>query len=125
MSNIENPVGWFEIPVTDLTRAKAFYEAVLDTRLDEHEMGSAKMAWFPMSETAMGAAGSLVACEGYTPSAHGVIVYFSAPDLDAAIERVGANGGIVLQGRTSIGEHGYYALMQDTEGNRIGLHSRQ
>ena len=125
MSISANPVGWFEIPVSDMARAKAFYEAVLETGLDEHEIGSVKMAWFPMSETGTGAAGTLALSSDHTPSAAGTLVYFSVQDLDATVERAAAKGGNVLQGRTSIGEFGFYALIRDTEGNRVGLHSNR
>jgi predicted enzyme related to lactoylglutathione lyase len=119
-----NPVGWFEIPVEDMARAKAFYEYVLALELEEHQMGPALMAWFPMAEDVVGAAGSLIKGEGYEPSLEGVLVYFTAPDIDAALSRARDKGGRVITERTSIGQYGFIALIQDTEGNRIGLHSR-
>lgn len=123
MSKEINPVGWFEIPTTDLARAKAFYEALFEVKLEEHEMGPSKMAWFPMTYGAPGAAGTLIEVDGHTPSEGGVLVYFTAPDLEAFAARATENGGTVLQKRTSIGEHGFFVLVKDTEGNRIGLHS--
>lgn len=122
MSMPLNQVVWFEIPVADMQRAKLFYETVLTLQLDEHRVGMLQMAWFPMNETAMGATGSLVKGDGYEPSPEGALIYFAAPDLDAAIERARQCGGTVIIGRTDIGEHGFIALIRDTEGNRIGLH---
>lgn len=124
MTTSMNPVGWFEIPVTDMARAKRFYEQVLALALEEHQMGQNLMAWFPMQEDALGAAGSLVRGDGYVPSSEGVLVYFTAPDLDAAVARAREQGGRVIAEKFSIGEYGFVALIQDTEGNRIGLHSR-
>lgn len=124
MTNEHNLVGWFEIPVTDMGRARTFYEHVFEIELEEHPMGSSLMAWFPMWEGKIGAAGSLVKGEGYKPSPAGTLVYFTAPDIEAALTRAEENGGRVLTPRTGIGEFGFFGIMLDTEGNRIGLHSR-
>lgn len=120
-----NPMGWFEIPVIDIKRAISFYEHLLVIKLEEHVLGELQMAWFPMKEEGIGASGSLVKGDDYIPSLKGVLIYFSAPDLDAAVDRAREQGGKVLTERTSIGEYGFVAMIQDTEGNRIGLHSRE
>jgi predicted enzyme related to lactoylglutathione lyase len=124
LSTQSNPVGWFEIPVRDMARAKAFYEHVFALELEEHQMGSSFMAWFPMKEGVVGAAGSLVKGEGYKPSLEGVLVYFTAPDIEATLSRAREKGGHLIAEKYSIGEYGFVALIQDSEGNRIGLHSR-
>jgi len=120
----KNPVGWFEIPVADMARAKAFYEHLLGLELEERAMGPSRMAWFPMARDVVGAAGALVLGEGMNPSMEGALVYFTAPDLDGALARAKEKGGEVLAGRTDIGAFGFYGLIKDSEGNRIGLHSR-
>jgi predicted enzyme related to lactoylglutathione lyase len=125
MSKELNPVGWFEIPVRDLARAKAFYEYVFAIKLDEHQIGPLQMAWLPMNEDAVGASGSLVKGNGYDPSFEGVLIYFTAPDIEATLSRSKEKGGKVIAEKTRIGEYGFIALIQDTEGNRIGLHSRE
>ncbi len=120
-----NAVGWFEIPVVDMERAMKFYETVLGVTLSRNQVGEIDMAWFPMVE-GKGAAGSLVAHpEWYKPSAEGVLVYFTAysGDLDHELARVEAAGGKVLVPKKSIGEYGNMAVVLDTEGNRIALHS--
>jgi predicted enzyme related to lactoylglutathione lyase len=119
-----NPVGWFEIPVEDMERACRFYSAVFgfDMKAQEHE--GVQMAWFPMAADMTGSAGSLVRAPGYEPSNQGVLVYFTAPDMEQMLSRVEDAGGMVLQGRTGIGEHGFVAFIMDSEGNRIGLHTR-
>jgi hypothetical protein len=124
MSTEKNPVGWFEIPVIDMERAKGFYEYVFSMKLEEHQMGSDCMAWFPMKDGVDGATGSLIEGEGYTPSLEGVLIYFTAPDIDAALSRAKEKGGAVIAEKFSIGEYGFVALIQDSEGNRVGLHSR-
>jgi predicted enzyme related to lactoylglutathione lyase len=125
MSAEVNPVGWFEIPVTDMDRAKAFYEHTFGLELEQHEMGEGLMAWFAMKEDVYGTAGSLVKAEGYEPGLEGILIYFTAPDIEATLSRAKEKGGVVLTEKSSIGEYGFYAVVQDTEGNRIGLHSRE
>ena len=120
-----NPVNWFEIPVNDLERAKKFYEAVLGIELSLNEMGPLQMAWFPMTEGIPGATGSLVKGEGYTPSSEGTVVYFTVKNLEAALGRVSAGGGKVLLQKMSIGDYGFIAHFQDSEGNRVALHAKK
>ncbi|WP_112663079.1 VOC family protein [Microvirga flavescens] len=119
-----NPVVWFEIPVNDLDKAKAFYEGVLDLSLSLQEMGPAKMAFFPMKDQAEpGAAGTLVKSDGYGPSESGTLVYFEVPDIEGTLKKVGEKGGKTLMPKTSIGQYGFIGHFVDCEGNRIGLHS--
>jgi predicted enzyme related to lactoylglutathione lyase len=129
MNITHNVVGWFEIPVNDMERAIKFYETVFEYKLSRHQMGSADMAWFPMVEEGIGAAGSLIYySEVYTPSAEGTLVYFTAFSGDLALElsRIENAGGKVLQEKTLISEEiGYMGLFLDTEGNRIAIHSRK
>jgi predicted enzyme related to lactoylglutathione lyase len=124
-----NMVGWFEIPVTNMERAIAFYERVFELKLDRHPMGELDMSWFPWSEEGSGSPGTLIHYPAaYKPSTEGVLVYFTAHSGDLANElsRVEAAGGKVLQGKTQISEdHGFMALLIDSEGNRVALHSRE
>lgn len=124
MSVEQNPVGWFEIPVKDMARAKAFYDHVFALELEEHEMGLLQMAWFPMHPEAIGATGSLVKGEGYEPSVAGTLIYFTTTDIDAALARAEEKDGRILSPKTSVGEYGFIGHCVDSEGNRIGLHSR-
>lgn len=118
-----NPVTWFEIPVKDIQRARKFYQAVLGYDLDVHEMGPLTMAWFPMTQSATGATGSLVMGESYVPSHSGTIIYFSVDDIEGTLRKVNGNGGKTLAAKTGIGEYGFVAHFEDTEGNRLALHS--
>jgi predicted enzyme related to lactoylglutathione lyase len=123
-----NVIGWTEIPVTNMERAIGFYEKVFDFKLERHQMGPLDMAWFPWVAEGTGSGGSLVHYPAaYKPSADGVLVYFTAHSGDLANElsRVEAAGGQVLQGKTQISEeHGFMAVITDSEGNRVALHSR-
>ena len=125
MAEETNPVNWFEIPVNDLERARRFYESVLDVELAENEMGPLKMAWFPMAPGAPGAAGTLVEGSGYTPSHSGTLVYFHVDDIESTLAKIDGSGGKTLTPKTGIGEYGFIAHFEDSEGNRVALHSQQ
>ncbi len=124
-----NVVGWFEIPVNNMERAVKFYEEVLDVKLERHMMGPLDMAWFPMVENGGGSAGSLVKHpDFYIPSADGVLIYLTAHsgDLSNELARVEPAGGKVIQDKKPVSEeYGFMALILDTEGNRVALHSRK
>ena len=115
-------INWFEIPTSDLDRAARFYEQMLATSLEREQAsgGSLQMAVFPGSETAV--RGALIADPRRKPAADGAIVYLHAPDLDGSLARAESAGGQVVMPKTDIGEHGFIALLRDTEGNVIGLH---
>ncbi len=124
-----NMCGWFEIPVSDMDRARKFYETVFDIEIQVHKLGETLMGWFPFTEDpeARGASGSLVQNkEFYTPSSDGVLIYFSSLEINTEMGKVEGAGGKVLQEKKQISpDIGYMALFLDTEGNRIALHSRQ
>lgn len=125
-----NPIGWFEIYVQDMPRAKAFYEAVFECQLapmdnpDPERFAQMEMWAFPSSFESYGAAGALVKMPGFA-SGGSTLVYFSCDDCAIEADRASANGGQVFQAKSSIGDHGFIALLIDTEGNMIGLHSMQ
>jgi predicted enzyme related to lactoylglutathione lyase len=124
----QNVIGWVEIPVTDMDRAKGFYEAVFAFEIQVHPMGELIMGWFPFEQGKEGASGSLVKHgDFYRPSdTHGSVVYFSSTDVQNELDRVEAAGGSIIQPKTLISEEiGYMALFRDSEGNRIALHSRK
>lgn len=124
MSAESNPVGWFEIPVTDMARARTFYEHILGLHLELHDVGPLQMAWFPMRNGEYGTAGSLVRADSYTPSHSGTLLYFTVMDVDAALTRVTEQGGKALSPKKSIGDYGYVGHFEDSEGNRVAVHSR-
>lgn len=123
MSAEQNPVVWFEIPVADLSRAKAFYEAALGIAITEQEMGEFKMGWFPMAPGAPGAGGTLMQCDSYVPSHEGTLVYFPVEDIEATLAKVDDAGGKTLRPKFDIGEYGFVGIFEDSEGNRVGLHT--
>ena len=120
-----NPFVWNEIPVTDMTRAKVFYSAVLGVEISVAPFGpGTTMGFFPMDQTKSGSGGALVLNERFKPTKGGVLPYFSSSDIDAQLAKVTKAGGTVLLPKTSIGEHGFIGHFIDSEGNVIGLHAR-
>ena len=122
-----NALNWFEISVTDIARAKKFYEEIFSIEMVEQEMMGMKMAYFPADMMNGKVGGGLVESPYHKPSADGVKVYLNAnPDMDVILERIGAAGGQVMMPKTKISDEiGYMAGFVDTEGNHIALHSNQ
>lgn len=121
---MKNPVGYFEIPVTDLDRAIVFYQNVFGYEFERELVDGNEMAWFPMVEDAPGISGALAKGESYIPSTQGSRLYFNTDNIDDVLAKVHASGGRTLYPKTSIGELGWVAEFEDTEGNRIALHSQ-
>ena len=122
-----NPVGWFEIYVEDMSRARKFYETVLAQPLTDLPMPGSEegmeMVSFLWVENAPNTSGALVKHPMGQPSATGTLVYFSCDDCATELNRVAAAGGNVLHEKFPIGEHGFCGIASDTEGNTIGFHS--
>ena len=123
MSEQANPATWFEIPATNLARAQKFYEHVFSLSLSPLTMGDSDMAMFPMSQGAGGASGALVKSDGYVPSHSGSVIYFAVEDIEATLSRVQRSGGKTLVPKMSIGDFGFIAQFEDSEGNRVAVHS--
>jgi predicted enzyme related to lactoylglutathione lyase len=121
-----NPVGWFEIYVQDMERARRFYEAVFRTTLQKlNSPGPHEMWAFPMAADAGGASGALIRMPGVASGNGGTMVYFSCADCADEAARVVQAGGRIENPKMSIGEYGFVAHAIDTEGNMFGLHSMQ
>jgi len=124
-----NPVAWFEIYVQDMPRAKAFYEAVFQGKLNplpnpiSETQPDLEMWTFPNSMEHYGATGALVKMTGCPSGGNSTLVYFSCQDCAVEAARAAAHGGRIFKDKMPIGEHGFIALVSDTEGNLIGLHS--
>jgi predicted enzyme related to lactoylglutathione lyase len=121
-NGVHNTINWFEIPVTDVTRAMKFYSTVLATEMKTETFGTTSMAIF--EGKGQGVHGALVKSESHVPSTKGVLVYFNGgEDLAKPLARVKQAGGTIVSDKTSIGPYGFMAVFTDTEGNRLALHS--
>jgi uncharacterized protein len=121
-----NAVTWFEIPATDLERAQRFYESVLGTTMRREQMGDEQLAVFVYQEP--GAGGCLHrGSHPVAPSRDGTRVYLDAgPSLDAALARVERAGGRIATPKVALPPGmGFFAHIEDSEGNVVGLHALQ
>ena len=129
-NRMHNPVGWFEIYVQDMNRAKAFYEAVFGRTLAQLPAPAGtppgfELWAFPMEKDGMGISGALVKMPDFDSGKNSVLVYFVCADCAVEAEKVKRAGGRIEKPKFSIGQFGYIALAVDSEGNMIGLHSMQ
>ena len=124
---MDNAISWFEIGTTDLDRATKFYETIFGVSLFAMDMPNIKMRMFPIDNMQTGIGGALVDSGGFhKPSAtDGPLIYLNGnPDVQNILDKVEAAGGKIMVPKTEISpEYGYMAVILDTEGNRIGLHS--
>ncbi len=118
-----NAVVWLDIPTMDLDRAISFYAAVLDAKVERHEMpGGKALGVLPHGNHEVGAC--LFQSPDRSPSSEGPLVYLNAQGrLDAAEAAVVPNGGKVLESKHAIGPYGFRTVILDSEGNRLALHS--
>lgn len=116
-------ISIFEIPATDISRAIGFYEAILDISIEPMEMANLQMGILPYEGQLV--AGVILQGEGYEPSSKGVTVYLNGgDDLQTILDKVEKSGGKILVPKTPhADEVGFFAIFQDSEGNRLGLHS--
>jgi predicted enzyme related to lactoylglutathione lyase len=115
-------LNWFEIPATNLERAKSFYAAVLDIQI--HDDPNRQYAYLPSNPEAEGFGGAIGCGENFVPSNTGTTIYLDGgSDLSKPLSKVEAAGGKIILPKTAIGNNGYIALFIDSEGNKIGFHS--
>lgn len=128
MDKTTNAINWFEIPVTDMQRAKHFYQVALSIHLEDMNMPEMdmEMAGFPYDPGNGKASGALVKSEYHKPSADGVLVYLNAnPAISDVLDRIESEGGQIVAPKMRISpEIGYMAIFIDSEGNRIALHAQ-
>ena len=125
---MRNAINWFEIYTSDFDRAKKFYTTVFDCPLTDVPMSNErhsqmKYATFPADERTGGVSGALVKMDEAGPGAGGTLVYFASEEINAELSRVEAAGGRILRPKTHVGPFGFIALVEDTEGNLVGIHS--
>ena len=119
---MENVVVWFELPVKKIDRAITFYSKVFGYKFETMEAGPNKMAMFPHEEGTVG--GALVQSPESEPASVGTMLYLNGgKDLSKPLSKVKAAGGKIIQDKLEIGDHGFMAIFEDTEGNHVALHS--
>jgi uncharacterized protein len=119
-----NPVGWFDIHVSNIDRAKKFYETVFNIQFFDLPNEWGKQSLFPFNHEGPNISGALVEKADMTPNGNNTVVYFETEDCETEEKRIGEAGGKVVRPKMSIGEFGFVSIFIDSEGNTIGLHSK-
>lgn len=119
-----NPVGWFDISVSNLNRAKKFYETVFSIQLFDAPSEWGKQSFFPFNNESENISGALVEKVDFSASTNNTVVYFETEDCSTEEKRIEQAGGKVVQPKMNIGEFGFISIFIDSEGNTVGLHSR-
>ena len=119
------PVRWFEIYVSDMPRALRFYEAVFQIPLEPlpAPLPDLEMHVFAGDKTQYGCTGALIKHPMLQPGGSGTLIYFGCEDCAVEQQRCLEQGGQVHVAKQSIAPYGFMAIVEDSEGNRIGLHS--
>lgn len=127
MTAKENALNWFEIPATNINRAKKFYETIFGITMEQQEMMGMQMVYFPLEDMNGKVSGALVQSPNHRPSAEGVRIYLNGnPDLSEALSKVESAGGKVVMPKTKISDEvGFMAFFNDAEGNAMALHSNK
>ena len=117
-------IAFFEIPTNDFNKSVAFYQALFGEQLAVSKFGDEKMACFMKDGKSIGSISSSPSLKGFTPSAGGVLVYFSTEDLEGDMTKATTNGATLITPKTKILAEGwgYFAIIEDPSGNRIGLY---
>jgi uncharacterized protein len=120
-NSTHNRAVWFDIPVIDLDRARAFYAAVLDIEVHKHTPDQFS---FCVLEHQDGNGGCLIPRAEEVSADGGILLYLNVDGrIQDAVAQTEAQGGAILEPVHSIGPHGFRALVLDSEGNRLALHS--
>lgn len=125
-----NILTWFEIPVSDIKRAKVFYETILDIEMVKRTDGNDESVFFPYNPNVIQATsgrvtGVLSKSERNSPSSQGTLIYINAsPSLQTVLDKVEQAGGKIIAPKMQI-PPGFIAVIMDSEGNRIGLHAEK
>jgi predicted enzyme related to lactoylglutathione lyase len=123
MTKVKNTICWADIPVLDLDRASKFYSKILNEPVEIITAHGFKFAL--LSHKDDNVAGCLTTFDNRTPSSNGILIYLEVTGfIDQAISAATLNGGTVTENKTQIGEYGFRALIQDTEGNIVALYSK-
>ncbi|MCF7842658.1 MAG: VOC family protein [Lentisphaeria bacterium] len=123
--SVPHTIVWFEIPVKDFHRAQQFYSEILNGTVEEVQMGDDRMGFLPRGEN--GVSGAIIKTKEMIPGKNGTLVYLNGgDDLQNVLDRVEPAGGTILRTKSPVSpDHGFSALIEDTEGNVVGLHSMQ
>lgn len=116
-----NRAVWFDIPVVELERAVKFYQEVLAIEVSVHDFEGFS---FGVLDHADGNGGCLIPKPEEVARDTGILLYLNVHGrIQDAVVKAKALGAEILEEVHPIGPHGFRALIRDSEGNRVALHS--
>jgi len=119
---MQDQINWVDMPVLDLKRAANFYSAILNGKVELQKFEQFEFGLLPHAQTNV--SGCLVPSTADKISTNGALIYFNVNGrLDDAITKTTKHGGKIMEDKIAIGPHGFRAIIHDSEGNRIALHS--
>jgi predicted enzyme related to lactoylglutathione lyase len=126
-----NAINWFQIPVLETSRAKKFYETILEIKMQTKLIPETEeeLTFFPFSPGVIRAtsgrvSGVLTKSQRSKPSMDGITVFLNAnPVIQNVIDKIEPAGGKIIIPKTKV-QAGYFSIFIDPEGNKIGLHAR-
>lgn len=119
---MNNQIVWVDIPVTDLDRAISFYSALLDGEVLKQTYDQFNFGLLPHADTSV--SGCLIESPAEHINEFGPLIYFNVEGrISQAVEIAKSFNVEIIQEMFQMGEHGFRAVLKDTEGNRIALHS--
>ncbi|MCX5660496.1 MAG: VOC family protein [Planctomycetota bacterium] len=122
-NSAKNRAVWFDVPVAKLDRAIAFYAAMLAVKISKEKFGEMEFAVLEHND---GNGACLIVEPASIASDRGLLVYFNVDGrIRAAVAAAEKLGGKVTKPIHAIGPHGFRAVLVDSEGNRIALHSQK
>lgn len=117
-------VSHFEIPAEKVDRARKFYSEAFGWQIQPvPDMEYNMVGTVKSDET--GRPSELGAINGgmmkRTDSVKHPVITIEVDDIDESLRKVENLGGKVTTKRTPMGEHGFFAYFEDSEGNIMGL----
>lgn len=115
---------WVDVPTEDFDRAVKFYSTILGEEIKVSDMMGQTLGFFPMDPDGMVGGDIVPPSDEFKPSSQGTHVYLSCEGkIDDVLGRVENAGGKIIKPKFLLEGAGWLAMIQDSEGNVVGLHS--
>jgi len=121
---MKNQISWVSIPTTDFERAVNFYSKVTGKEFKTQGEGDKRMATsLTDDDFKEGVVGFGITADSEIKSGStGPRLYIVSENINDYLSRVEEAGGKIITPKSEMGEMGFWALIEDSEGNHVGLH---